>query len=165
MEDGAAATTLTVSLESSSDVPKMLDDPLKVWVPVQVLLADKDTPAAGVVDAQVVPFDVSTLPDVPGATTCTAEVPLPSNTLLTVKLVAPVPPLATATVPVTLAAVPVVFWLNVGQVNVPVLKLPDVGVPSNGVTNVGEVANTTEPEPVDVVLPVPPLATGNAVPL
>ena len=69
----------------------------------------------------------------------------------------PVPPLAMATVPVTLpalpemlpltcepgklnalkvvkdellvavmfAAVPVVFWLNVGQVNVPVLKSPD----------------------------------------
>jgi hypothetical protein len=66
---------------------------------------------------------------------------------------------------VMFAAVPVVFWLNVGQVNVPVLKSPDVGVPSKGVTSVGEVANTTEPEPVDVVLPVPPFATGSAVPL
>ena len=66
---------------------------------------------------------------------------------------------------VMLAAVPVVFWLNVGQVNVPVLKSPEVGVPSNGVTNVGDVASTTEPEPVDVVEPVPPLATGKAVPL
>ena len=36
----------------------------------------------------------------------------------------PVPPLATATMPVTLDAVPVVFWLKVGQVNVPMLKSP-----------------------------------------
>ena len=64
-----------------------------------------------------------------------------------------------------LAAEPVVLWLNVGQVNVPVLKLPEVGVPSNGVTSVGDVSSTTEPEPVDVVEPVPPLATGRAVPL
>lgn len=57
---------------------------------------------------------MSTLPKVPGATTCTAEVPLPKMTLLVVKDVAPVPPLTTATVPVTLAAVPVVFWFSVG---------------------------------------------------
>lgn len=38
--------------------------------------------------------------------------------------------------------------MNVGQVNVPVLKLPDVGVPRAGVTKVGEVANTSAPEPV-----------------
>ena len=62
-----------------------------------------------------------------------------------------VPPLAIATMPVTLAAVPVVFWLKVGQVNVPVLKSPEVGVPKMGVTKVGEVANTKEPEPVSSV--------------
>jgi hypothetical protein len=60
------------------------------------------------------------------------------------------------------AALPVVFWLNVGQVNVPVLKSPDVGVPSNGVTSVGLVESTTEPLPVLVVTPVPPLKTGSA---
>jgi hypothetical protein len=38
---------------------------------------------------------------------------------------------------VSVAADPVVFWLNVGQVNVPVEKFPDVGVPSAGVTNTG----------------------------
>ena len=47
-------------------------------------------------------------------------------------------------------AEPVVFWLNVGQVNVPVLKLPAVGVPSAGVTSVGEVASTGAPVPVAV---------------
>jgi hypothetical protein len=36
----------------------------------------------------------------------------------------------------------------------------DVGVPKIGVTSVGEVDNTTEPVPVDVVTPVPPFATG-----
>ena len=47
------------------------------------------------------------------------------------------------------AAEPVVFWLKVGQVNVPVLKLPDVGVPRAGVVKLGEVAKaTTVPEPV-----------------
>ena len=64
----------------------------------------------------------------------------------------PVPPLATATMPVTLDAVPVVFWLNVGQVNVPVLKLPDCGVPRIGVTKAGEVANTNAPVPVSSVI-------------
>ena len=38
-------------------------------------------------------------------------------------VVEPVPPLATATVPVTFAAVPVVFWFNVG--NEQLAKLPD----------------------------------------
>ena len=60
-----------------------------------------------------------------------------------------------ATVPVTLDAVPDVFWLNVGQVNVPVLKSPDCGVPKIGVTKVGEVAKAiTEPLPL-VVYDVP----------
>ena len=55
---------------------------------------------------------------------------------------------------VAVAALPVVLWLNVGQVNVPVLKLPDWGVPkigdvNDGDVNDGEVANaTTVPEPV-----------------
>lgn len=50
---------------------------------------------------------------------------------------------------VNVAADPVVFWLKVGQVNVPVLKLPDCGVPRIGVVKLGEVANaTTVPEPV-----------------
>ena len=46
----------------------------------------------------------------------------------------------------------------------PVLKLPDVGVPSAGVTSVGDVDKTTEPVPVEVVTPVPPLATPNVPP-
>ena len=48
--------------------------------------------AAGVADVQVVPLLVSTLPLEPGATNCTAEVPLPRITLFSVRVVAPVPP-------------------------------------------------------------------------
>ena len=40
------------------------------------------------------------------------------------------------------------------------VNVPDVGVPKTGVTSVGDVLSTTEPVPVDVVTPVPPLATG-----
>jgi hypothetical protein len=43
-------------------------------------------------------------------------------------------------------------------------KFPEDGVPSAGVTNAGLVASTTLPDPVEVVAPVPPLATGKAVP-
>lgn len=39
-------------------------------------------------------------------------------------------------------------------------RLPEVGVPRTGVTSVGLVDNTTLPVPVEVVTPVPPLATG-----
>ena len=60
-------------------------------------------PPVGAVDCHVVPLDVNTLPDVLGATACNADVPLPSNTLLAVNVGRPVPPLPTATVPVTLA--------------------------------------------------------------
>lgn len=50
---------------------------------------------AGAVDAQVVPLLVSTLPLVLGATNVGADVPLPRMTLLAVRVVRLVPPLAT----------------------------------------------------------------------
>jgi hypothetical protein len=40
------------------------------------------------------------------------------------------------------------------------VSTPDVGVPSKGVTSVGDVDRTASPEPVDVPTPVPPFATG-----
>jgi len=55
------------------------------------------------VDAQLVPLLVSTLPVVPGATAVTADVPLPISTALAVSVTAPVPPLATGSVPETSA--------------------------------------------------------------
>jgi hypothetical protein len=39
-----------------------------------------------------------------------------------------------------------------------------VATPREGVVREGEVERTTDPEPVEVVVPVPPLATGSAVP-
>jgi hypothetical protein len=107
-------------------------------------------PAEGVVDCHVDPLEVKTLPEVPGATVCGADVPLPSRTLLAVSVVAPVPPLATGRVPVT----PVVKGSPVVLVST-----PEAGVPRAGVTSEGELAKTTAPVPVEVVPPVPPLAT------
>tara|TARA_R110002126_G_scaffold77034_1_gene192261 strand:- start:67 stop:858 length:792 start_codon:yes stop_codon:yes gene_type:complete len=106
--------------------------------------------AAGVVDCHVDPLEVKTLPEVLGATVCGADVPLPSRTLLAVSVVAPVPPLATGRVPVT----PVVKGSPVVLVST-----PEAGVPRAGVTSEGELAKTTAPVPVEVVPPVPPLAT------
>ena len=58
-------------------------------------------------------------------------------------VVCPVPPFAIGRVPVT----PLDNGRPVQFVNV-----PEVGVPSNGVTKVGEVANTKEPDPVSSVI-------------
>ena len=41
---------------------------------------------------------------------------------------------------------------------------PEAGVPSAGETSVGKLERTTEPAPVEVVTPVPPLATANVPP-
>ena len=59
---------------------------------------------AGAVDDHVVPLLVSTLPDVLGATNVGADAPLPKMTLLAVRVVRLVPPLATGRVPLTSAA-------------------------------------------------------------
>lgn len=52
---------------------------------------------------------------------------------------------------------PVVFWFKVG--NEQFAKLPEEGVPNAGVTSVGELDRTFDPEPVEVVTPVPPEPT------
>ena len=62
----------------------------------------------------------------PAVAATIAVVPVPLTR--PVRLVAPVPPLATETVPVTLDAVPVVFWFRVG--NVQLVRVPEDGVPS-----------------------------------
>ena len=64
---------------------------------------------------------------------------------LAVRLVIPVPPFPTGKVPVT----PVVNGRPVAFV-----RVTEDGVPNAGVTKVGEVLNTTLPEPVEVVTPV-----------
>jgi hypothetical protein len=47
---------------------------------------------------------------------------------------------------------------------VALVNVADEGVPRAGVTSVGELLRTTEPVPVDVVVPVPPEVTGRAEP-
>ena len=60
-----------------------------------------------------------------------------------VEVVTPVPPDKTASVAESPAAVPEVFWLSVGKVQF--AKFPDVGVPSIGVTKVGDVKESVSP--------------------
>ncbi len=114
---------------------------------------DVTPPPAGVDETQVVPLEVRMFPFAPGATVASALVPLPSSTLFAVNVAAPVPPLATGSVPVTFVAaftnvvdVEPVPPLATGRVPVtPVVKgrpvqlvkVPDEGVPSTGVTRVG----------------------------
>jgi len=144
----------------------------------------------GAADVHVVPLEVNTLPLVPGATTCSALVPLPKSTLFAVNEVAPVPPCAT----VTAAFVVKMFALALGRVKVflveagpensvkpfPVpplaavkavvkVKVPDdndvaVALPNVGVSNVGLVANTNFPVPVSSVTVLAKLAlVGEAI--
>jgi hypothetical protein len=58
-------------------------------------------------------------------------------------------------------ATPVPKPLTPVEIGRPVMFVatPEAGVPNAGVTNVGEFDNTTEPVPVELVTPVPPLAT------
>ena len=77
---------------------------------------------------------------------------------------------------VAVAALPVVFWFQVGTVPVrlayvyPVqlVRVPDVGVPRVGVTNVGDVLHTITPVPVVPVTAPAPFAkptVGEVVPV
>jgi hypothetical protein len=61
------------------------------------------------------------LPELPGATVCMALVPLPKSTWLLANAVAPVPPLATATVPLTFPAFPVIFPVTLLPATVAIL--------------------------------------------
>lgn len=83
-----------------------------------------------------------------------APVPAPLTKAPDVMDVAPVPPFATGRVPVT----PVVKGKPVVFVNV-----PEAGVPSAGVTNVGLVAKTKAPEPVSSVTAAAKLADEGVV--
>jgi hypothetical protein len=169
-------TGMFVQLERFPDVgvPKMgvtnvgvvastlAPDPVEVVAPVPPLAIGSAPTAC---DTGTLVALVNTTEDGVPSAGVTKEGDVERTTLpVPVEVVTPVPPFPTATMPVTFPAVPVVFWLNVGHVNVPVLKFPDCGVPSIGVTSVGDVERTVDPEPVEVVTPVPPLATGN-VPL
>jgi hypothetical protein len=104
-------------------------------------------PAAAAALVHVEPLDVSTLPDEPGATKVTAEVPAPKITLAEVSVDAPVPPLATGRVPVILVAA----FTKVVEVE----PVPPLAIGKVPVTFVVKFVNVVE------VVPVPPLAIGN----
>jgi hypothetical protein len=72
-------------------------------------------------------------------------------------VVAPVPPLATATVPVTLDAVPVVFWLKVGN------EVRDAADPVGANTSVPMTNPKLVLAPEAVDDPVPPSASAKSV--
>jgi hypothetical protein len=79
-----------------------------------------------------------------------AELNEPNTVALPVEVIAPVKLALVVTLPaVSPAAVPVMFVPTRAE-----------GVPRAGVTRVGELDSTTLPVPVEVVTPVPPLATG-----
>jgi len=47
-----------------------------------------------------------------------------------------------------------------GHIILPEVKLADATVPNVGEINTGFVFNTTAPDPVEIVVPVPPFAVG-----
>jgi hypothetical protein len=124
------------------------------------------TGAVPVTDVTVPPLDGLVFVTVIAPDALVMEIPVPADSVVRVNPdplpmsnapfagvdVRPVPPLATGSVPVT----PVVKGKPVALVSV-----ADVGVPNMGVTSVGLVDKTTLPVPVEVVTPVPPLATGS----
>ncbi len=58
--------------------------------------------------------------------------------------------------------IPVDTGKPVQFVNVPEAGVPNIGVVNVGLVKLGELFNTTLPDPVEVVVPVPPEATGSA---
>ena len=121
-----------------------------------VSVTDVGVPSKGVTNVGLVANTFAPLPvsSVKAVDNC-ADVNEPHDVAFPTEVIAPVKFALVITLPaVSPAAVPVIFVPTKAE-----------GVPSAGVTNVGLVDRTTEPVPVDVVTPVPPLATGKAVPL
>lgn len=158
----AFKTTAPVPLEVVTPVPPLATGRVPVTlvvkfanvvevVPVPPLAIGK-VPVTPVVSGS--PVQLVKVPEEGVPRTGVVRVGLVDKTTLPVpvEVVTPVPPLATGKVPVT----PVVKGNPVQLV-----KVPEEGVPKTGVTSVGLVDNTVLPDPVEVVTPVPPLATGN----
>ena len=176
-----AGGRVAVGVASEKDVPLVVRTPPFVPAldrPVPPLPIGR-VPVTPVVKGRPVTLVITPLAGVPSAgVTSVGDVertvdPLP------VELVTPVPPLATARVPASVIApdvadagvspvvppanvvTPVVDVSNVAEEGIVVeLIVPAVVFPDSvGVVRVGDVLRTTEPEPVEVVTPVPPLAT------
>jgi hypothetical protein len=121
-----------------------------------VRVANEGTPRLGVTRTGLV---ASTILPVP--VTAAPKVTPPYVSVLD-RVVAPVTPSVPPTV-----VLPVSVLAPVTPSVVPTVTAPDTATdvaeaaPSVGVTSVGELLRTTEPVPVDVVVPVPPEVTGS----
>ena len=141
-----ARLAVVLPLAPTTKVPSAV-----VVCPVPPLPIGRD-PVTPVVSGSPVAFVSTSAEGVPSAgVTSVGEVERTTDPV-PVDVVTPVPPLRTGSVPVT----PVVSGKPVALV-----RTRAVGVPSAGVTSVGDVERTVEPVPVDVVTPVPPLATAS----
>ena len=155
VENGVAESVIPVSelpLEGVAHVPSPRQNVDEDALVPPFKLATGRFPVTPVDNGK--PVQLVSVPEVGVPKTGVTSVGEVDKTLLPdpVEVVTPVPPLATGRVPVT----PVVSGSPVQLVSV-----PEVGVPNKGVTKVGEVASTLAPDPVEVVTPVPPLATGS----
>ena len=119
-------------------------------VAVVVSLVTVTPPAGNAADCQVVPLEVNTLPDVLGATTCKADVPLPSKTLLAASVVDAVPPAAIGKVPAANAPALVEYKALLAAANVvsPVPPYPEaIVVPFHSALDIA-----APPKPAEVAL-------------
>jgi hypothetical protein len=128
-------------------------------LPVPVTAAPKVTPPyVSVLDRVVAPVT----PSVPPTVVLPVSVLAPATPSVLDRVVAPVTPSVPPTV-----VLPVSVLAPVTPSVVPTVTAPDTATdvaeaaPSVGVTSVGELLRTTEPVPVDVVVPVPPEVTGS----
>jgi hypothetical protein len=146
--DPVAATILLRAGEAADEPNVIVPAPFVIVIPAPAVswatvypvpLPIKSCPFAGTVFTPVPPCAIGSVPVTP---IFTFDVPLKEPAVVEARSVCIV--LAV----VKDAALPVVFWLKVGHVKLPVLKSPDDGVPKAGVISVGLVANTTSPLPV-----------------
>ena len=112
-------------------------------------------------DVQVVPFEISKLPEDPGATKLTADVPFPRTTLLAVKVERPVPPSATAKSVIPVIEPPVMltllaFWVDIvpSEPVAAVIAAVVNAVVASWVVFVPGAAVGPDGAPVNVVVPV-----------
>ena len=101
-------------------------------------------PRLGVTNVGLFPKDVKLDAVTPDAKVAPDRVPAAAVTVISADPLNATPLILREVVKV--AALPVVFWFNVGKVQL--VNVPEDGVPNTGVTKVGEVANTNAPVPV-----------------